>query len=87
MADALAWQRGEIVFNGMALGQALDEFNRYLGTKLVLTDPVLKQTRLGGRFELDDPQRFLAALDQGFGIAHRRTDKGIELYRAGVGAR
>lgn len=80
MDDVVAWQRGEIVFSGMTLGDAVREFNRYLGAPIIVRDPGLRQTRLGGRFELDDPQRFLAALDQGFGIAHRRTESGTELY-------
>jgi transmembrane sensor len=66
--DMMAWQGGEIVFRGMTLYQAVDEFNRYLDRKIVIGDPAIGSIRLGGRFYFDDPSSFLAALHDGFGI-------------------
>lgn len=81
MSAATAWQQGKIVFNGMPLGRAIAEFNRYLPGKIVLQDADLGETRLGGEFRVDDPDRFLAALASGFDIAHRQQGNQILLYR------
>ena len=81
IASATAWQHGEIVFDGMRLDRAVAEFNRYLPDKIVLQDPDLAATQLGGDFEIADPQAFLAALHDGFGIEHRADDGRIILFR------
>lgn len=65
---AAAWRRGEVVFNGMTLDDAVSEFNRYLDRKLVIGDPAIAQIRLGGRFFVDDPDGFLRSLHEGFDI-------------------
>jgi transmembrane sensor len=82
-ADAsAAWRRGEIVFNGMSLDRAVGEFNRYLERKLVIDDPAIGQTRLGGRFFVDDPDSFLRSLREGFDIEARREADRIVLHAA-----
>lgn len=78
---ATAWQRGEIIFDGMTLAQALNEFNRYLPRPMELADPSLASIQLGGRFNSDDPQGFLEALSDGFGINSRTDEKRISLFR------
>lgn len=65
---ALAWRRGELVFAGDALGDAVREYNRYLTRKLVVRDPGVAALQLGGRFISDDPAAFLAALRATFGV-------------------
>lgn len=82
MATTTAWQRGEIVFNGMPLDQAVAEFNRYLPDKIVLQNAGLAATRLGGVFQIEEPDAFLMALQEGFGIGHRRQGNQILLFRA-----
>lgn len=85
LGTATAWQQGKIVFNGMPLGQAIVEFNRYLPAKITLQDKDLADTRLGGEFRIDDPERFLAALSAGFDIGHRQQGNQILLYREHAG--
>lgn len=69
-ADAAqAWRRGEIVFNGMRLDEAVREFNRYLEKKLVVADPRIGAIRLQGRFFVDDLASFLRSLKHGFEIS------------------
>jgi transmembrane sensor len=87
LGTATSWQQGRIVFNGMPLSQAVEEFNRYLPIKIALQDGDLAQTRLGGEFRIDDPDRFLAALSSGFDIAHRQQGNQILLYRMPGGYR
>lgn len=81
LAVATAWEQGRIVFNGMPLDRAIAEFNRYLPEKIVLRQSDLAATRLGGTFQIDDPESFLLALREGFAIDHRRTGDRIELFR------
>ncbi len=82
MATATAWQHGEIVFNGMPLDQAVAEFNRYLPDKIVLQNAALATTRLGCVFQIEEPDAFLMALQEGFGIGHRKQGNQILLFRA-----
>lgn len=79
---ATAWQRGEIVFDGMTLRAALGEFNRYLRQPIEIGDPRLDGLRLGGRFAVDDPSGFLAALHDAFGIASHAEGERIVLTQA-----
>lgn len=82
VAAATAWQNGRIRFNGMPLDRAVAEFNRYLVDKIVLDQPDLAATRLGGEFRIDDPDSFLLALRDGFGIGNRRQGGRILLFRS-----
>lgn len=63
-----AWRRGEIVFEGQALSEAVEEYNRYLTRKLVIGDARAGTLRLGGRFLTGDPESFLDALRTTFGL-------------------
>lgn len=81
LAAASAWQDGRIVFNGMTLDQAVAEFNRYLPEKMVLQQRDLAAIRLGGEFEIDEPDTFLLGLQESFDVAHRRQGDQILLFR------
>lgn len=63
-----AWRRGEIVFEGQPLAEAVEEYNRYLTRKLVIGDARAGALRLGGRFMTGDPESFLEALRTTFGL-------------------
>ncbi|MGR4864647.1 FecR family protein [Caulobacter sp. LARHSG274] len=63
-----AWRRGEIVFEGQRLSEAVEEYNRYLSRKMIIEDPKVGALRLGGRFLTGDPESFLDALHATFGI-------------------
>lgn len=82
IGTAIAWQRGEIVFDGMTLAAALAQLNRYLPRPIELGDPALGAVRLGGRFMVDDPEGFLQALHDGFGIDSRADGARIVLTPA-----
>lgn len=80
LSDATAWERGEILFRGMTLNQAVAEYNRYLKVKLVVRGSALGATLLGGTFHIAEPDAFLGALRDGFGIDHRREGDAIVLF-------
>ena len=54
----LAWRSGRLDLQGETLQAAVEEFNRYNATPIVVTDPVLAQERLYGVFRLDDASGF-----------------------------
>lgn len=61
--NALAWRRGQIVFNGTPLREALARFARYHGRTLGASDSAALQ-RVGGRYAIDDLNGFLGALEE-----------------------
>jgi transmembrane sensor len=64
----IAWQDGMVEFDGDTLAQAVEEFNRYRATPLVIGDPAIASMRVGGAFRLDRSQDFVHALESGFGV-------------------
>ncbi len=85
IAAATAWRRGEIVFTGQTLGQAVTEYNRYLERKLVVADPAVAAIRIGGRFDTVRPEAFLTALEQSFDLKARTTGDGVFIERNSTG--
>lgn len=79
----IAWQDGMVEFEGDTLAQAVEEFNRYRATPLVIGDPALASLRVGGAFRLDRSQDFVQALESGFGVhAVPGSDNSIILVSA-----
>jgi transmembrane sensor len=63
-----AWQDGVIELDGETLAQAVAEFNRYRGPPIVIGDPRLANLRVGGRFEVDEADKFLTAVEASFPV-------------------
>lgn len=80
----IAWQDGMVEFEGDTLAQAVEEFNRYRATPMVIGDPEIASLRVGGAFRLDRSQDFVQALESGFGVrAVSGSDNSIILVSAG----
>jgi transmembrane sensor len=80
MAAKLAWQQGEIVFQGESLQEAIAEVNRYSAQQLVIVDDRIKTIPIGGRFKTGELANLLDILEHGFGIAATSVTPGkIEL--------
>jgi transmembrane sensor len=71
-----AWQEGVLEFDGESLAQVVGEFNRYRQKPIVIGDARLEALRIGGRFEVDEADKFLAALTSSFPIQAMATDDG-----------
>ena len=56
-AETLAWRKGEIVLDGMTLGDAAAEFNRYNARQLSVEAPIADR-RIVGWFRTDDMEGF-----------------------------
>jgi len=68
MRQRTAWREGVIELDGETLAQAVEEFNRYRSAPIILGDARLANIRVGGRFEVDEADKFLLALETGFPI-------------------
>ena len=71
-----AWQDGVLEFDGESLAQVVGEFNRYRRQPIVIGDARLESLRIGGRFEVDEADRFLTALTSSFPIEAVATSDG-----------
>ena len=72
----LAWQRGEVIFQGEPLEHVLSEVDRYTTTKFVIAEEELKDVRVGGYFKIGDVEGLLASLRENFFIDSRRDEQG-----------
>lgn len=81
VASAVAWQQGEILFQDMTLGMAVDEYNRFLDHKIVIVDRELAVIPVGGRFTSTDPTAFLHALSAGLQVRVVRSNSAYLLTR------
>lgn len=58
MNRQMAWQNGQIAFEGETLVQAAAEFARYSDTRIVIDDPALAREEIAGLFKATDPIGF-----------------------------
>jgi transmembrane sensor len=70
----VSWLRGRLDFNGLPLGRAVTEANRYSAIKLRLGDPRLAGLPVGGSFRAGDNAAIAAALSAVFPVRVARSD-------------
>ncbi len=75
LSDSLAWRSGQIVFSAAPVGQALASFARYHGRELSASAEA-SALRVGGRYNLDDLDGFLAALEEILPVTVTRSTDG-----------
>lgn len=68
IVEGLSWREGRLNFHQTTLAEAAAEFNRYNRRKLVITDPVVAEMRIGGSFEASNVDIFVRLLQLGYGI-------------------
>jgi transmembrane sensor len=73
------WVAKRIVFSDEPLAQALEDYNRYSTSPIVLSDPALGSRHINGVFRIGDEQAFLGALEQGLQLKVVRRDGQILL--------
>jgi len=78
----LAWQRGELIFQGEPLERVLAEVGRYTDTQFVIADDKLHDIRVGGYFKIGDIDGLLASLRKNFLIESARDEEGRVLLTA-----
>ncbi|MDP5032780.1 MAG: FecR domain-containing protein [Paraglaciecola sp.] len=78
----LSWQKGELIFRGESLADALKEISRYTPYHFKVADEQLKTLQIAGLFRTNDIEGLLTALEQNFAIEHQRVDGQTILLQA-----
>lgn len=80
----LAWQRGELVAEGMSLLALTRELERYHDTRILINDPAVARLSVSGVFQLEQPQAILRALALSHDLEIRPLDdNSVRLLKAG----
>ena len=78
---AKGWTRGELVFEGLALAEMIQEMNRYSATKIVIDDVSLRDMPVSGAFYNHDQASLIQALELGWSLrAEYAPPTEIELH-------
>ena len=84
IARRTSWRERMLEFDGLTIGQAAAEFNRYRRAPIVVSDPRIAALRVGGRFGVSESDKFLDALQAGFGLTlAQRADGSVEIAAGG----
>ncbi len=68
LAAAMAWRQGQVMFDNVALSEAIAELDRYGGTRIELGDPALASLRVSGVFNIRNPSEFSSTIAQLHGL-------------------
>jgi transmembrane sensor len=68
MAKRLSWREGVLTFAGDPLEVVVAEISRYTTVSIEITDPVVRATRIGGRFPIGETDAMFDALEANFGL-------------------
>lgn len=71
----MAWQKGQLAFEGETLAQAATEFARYSDTRIIIEDPALAREEIAGLFKATDPVGFAQTIAISLN-AHARIGEG-----------
>jgi transmembrane sensor len=75
----LSWQKGNLVFRGESLEEAIEEISRYTSVRFVFLNEDLKQLKVAGLFQTGDVDGLLTALNDNFHIDYERIDQRVLL--------
>lgn len=75
--QAIAWMRGQLIFDHTPLPEAVAEFNRYSPIRIRIRSPEAAEIRLGGLVRITDAHGFARAIADQYGL--RLTAEGNEL--------
>lgn len=81
LADKLSWRQGLLIFKHSTLADAVAEFNRYNGQKLIVTDPAAANLKIYGTFRADNAAQFALAARELLGLKLEHTGRGIVMSR------
>jgi transmembrane sensor len=80
MDHALAWKRGEAIFDDVSLLDAMAEMNRYSATQIMVTGAdALRDLRVSGVFRTGDNASFARAVAALHGLVLREHSDRLEL--------
>lgn len=79
---ALAWRKGQVVFENVALADAVTEMNHYSTLRVIVADRRLQGLRVSGTFNAGDSRAFVEAVQTYFPIRVQNTATTVELHAA-----
>jgi transmembrane sensor len=77
IARELSWREGMIAFEGVTLQQAVEEFQRYSSTRIIINDPEIAALPITGLFSAQNPSGFAHAVATSFGLKVGLTTNGM----------
>jgi transmembrane sensor len=81
IAAATAWTRQRLIFEGSALNDVVDEFNRYNQRQLVIGDPELEDFHVSGVYSSTDPASLIRFLRAQPGIQVIETNEAVHITK------
>jgi transmembrane sensor len=79
-----AWRTRHLEFSGTPLSEAVEEFNRYSTTRIVIGTPDLGSVRVSGVFRIGDADGFLYSLGEVLGVEAHESANEVVLIRTGL---
>ena len=76
-----AWRMRRLEFSNTTLRTAVEEFNRYSGTRLVIGSPELETVRVSGVFQIGDTDGFLYSLKEELRVQAFESKETVTLVR------
>ena len=71
----LAWIEGRLEFEGEPLSYVVSEVSRYTSVTIDISDPALKQLRIGGQFQIGETEALFDVLASSFNIKVQRLNE------------
>ncbi len=82
-AAEFAWRQRQLVFRQQALGEVVDELNRYWPGQTLVLGEALRQRKVSGVFEIDKPDAVLKALKHTLGLQATQYTPYLRVLREG----
>jgi transmembrane sensor len=79
VARISSWQAQRVEFHDVSLTDAVDDFNRYSATQIVIGDSSVRDIRVSGVFRFGDTTGFTNALHDAFGIRSATQGQSVVL--------
>jgi len=79
------WTRAHVVFDGVALDDAVREFQRYTDKRIVVADPALARHKVSGAFSLTDVEAFVRSVEVVAGAEAAISTETIVIRAGGKG--
>lgn len=82
--EAVSWRQRRLIFDSERLEEVAAEFNRFNAQAIVIEDPSLRELRISGVFEANDPESLLAFLEGSQGaVVEAGADGTTRVRRSG----
>jgi len=76
MSSKLSWRKGNLIFRGDSLADAIKEISRYTDISFELADDeALKKVKVAGMFKTSDINGLLSVLEKSFNIEHKKISE------------